>query len=78
MRGARVEPYAPACSPPPCGEGLGVGVQSYRDWVQSYRDCDSAHAFSLDPPPQPSPARREGAHRPSGRIFTKRRVGVLQ
>ncbi|MGJ5177829.1 RluA family pseudouridine synthase [Bradyrhizobium oligotrophicum] len=39
-------------SPPPCGEGSGVGVP--------------AKTARVDPPPQPSPARGEGAHLSSG------------
>jgi tRNA pseudouridine32 synthase / 23S rRNA pseudouridine746 synthase len=38
-------------SPPPCGEGLGVGVEPRGTWVPQPRD----------PPPQPSPTRGEGA-----------------
>jgi len=40
-------------SPPPCGEGSGVGVNN-NDFSSGY------------PPPQPSPARGEGAHRTLG------------
>src|SRR5215468_10338574 len=40
-------------SPPPCGEGSGVGVAPY----------GRAVALSLDPPPRPSPARGEGEDR---------------
>ncbi|GLH76873.1 hypothetical protein SSBR45G_17810 [Bradyrhizobium sp. SSBR45G] len=45
----------PTCgtdSPPPCGEGSGVGVP--------------AKTARVAPPPQPSPARGEGAHLSSG------------
>ena len=41
------------CSPPPCGEGLGVGVAVVG------RSLRNNH----DPPPQPSPTRGEGADR---------------
>src|SRR5262249_17309848 len=50
---ALFEHYAPRISersPPPCGEGLGVGVAGGR---RASPNCD--------PPPQPSPARGEGA-----------------
>ena len=40
------------CSPPPCGEGLGVGV------AVGGRTCEKTR-----PPPQPSPTRGEGANR---------------
>src|SRR5262249_34183232 len=42
---------APQGSPPPRGEGTGVGVVPLGE-IESY-----------DPPPQPSPTRGEGAHR---------------
>jgi hypothetical protein len=53
-------------SPPPCGEGSGVGVAS--------GDASGAADASLHhPPPQPSPTRGEGAHRASGAsLFTAR------
>jgi hypothetical protein len=44
---------ASVCSPPPCGEGLGVGVVR----------CGTIRASLQDPPPQPSPTRGEGADR---------------
>jgi tRNA pseudouridine32 synthase / 23S rRNA pseudouridine746 synthase len=43
-------------SPPPCGEGLGVGVPKLAD------GCCHPHY----PPPQPSPTRGEGA--PCGKL----------
>src|SRR4051812_783587 len=49
----------PTCgtnSPPPCGEGSGVGVP--------------AKTARVDPPPQPSPARGEGAQGAGGEITT--------
>jgi hypothetical protein len=56
MIGAADSPASSVCSPPPCGEGLGVGV------VQLF--AGGANVTSLRyPPPQPSPARGEGAHR---------------
>jgi long-chain acyl-CoA synthetase len=39
------------CSPPPCGEGLGVGV-AIGGYISRHNN---------DPPPQPSPTRGEGA-----------------
>src|SRR5262245_65858512 len=42
------------CSPPPCGEGLGVGVARFF--------AGGATEISL-PPPHPSPARGGGADR---------------
>jgi hypothetical protein len=39
-------------SPPPCGEGSGVGVVPWGTVVIQ----------RLDPPPQPSPTRGEGVH----------------
>ena len=44
------------CSPPPCGEGLGVGVVVGRHTSR----------INNDPPPQPSPTRGEGADRNRG------------
>src|SRR5262245_58347010 len=41
-------------SPPPCGEGLGVGVEP----------SGTARVPRHDPPPHPSPTRGEGAPRP--------------
>ena len=41
------------CSPPPCGEGLGVGV----------RVGGHVSRNNNDPPPHPSPTRGEGADR---------------
>jgi hypothetical protein len=52
-------PRTRSSSPPPCGEGLGVGV------VQ-LRAIDGSGALLLDPPPLPSPAGGEGAHRVCG------------
>ena len=49
---ADVSPARGPNSPPPCGEGSGVGVQ--------------AKTARVAPPPQPSPARGEGAQRAGG------------
>src|SRR5262249_13153227 len=43
---------APLAFPPPCGEGQGGG-----------RAIRHRHASPYDPPPHPSPARREAVHR---------------
>ncbi|MGJ4999231.1 RluA family pseudouridine synthase [Bradyrhizobium sp. HKCCYLS3077] len=51
---------APSCgtaSPPPCGEGSGVGVPA-------------GSLARSHPPPQPSPARGEGAHLSGGQSVT--------
>ena len=47
---------AASSSPPPCGEGLGVGVHR----------VGTAPGQLLHPPPPPTPPTREGAHRASG------------
>src|SRR5436189_2399846 len=46
-------------SPPPCGEGLGVGVARF---LHRWPD----HYLAAPPPPHPSPTRGEGAHRVCG------------
>jgi tRNA pseudouridine32 synthase / 23S rRNA pseudouridine746 synthase len=53
---------AASSSPPPCGEGLGVGVA-----VGGRTSCKND-----DPPPHPSPTRGEGAHRASGEAIASR------
>ena len=53
---------AASSSPPPCGEGLGMGVA-----VGGHTSCKND-----DPPPQPSPTRGEGADRASGEAVATR------
>jgi tRNA pseudouridine32 synthase/23S rRNA pseudouridine746 synthase len=48
---------ATSSSPPPCGEGLGVGVDR----------VSSSESILHHPPPHPSPTRGEGADRASGK-----------
>src|SRR6266403_6042174 len=55
------------CSPPPCGEGLGVGV--VRFWAGGATEISPHH-----PPPQPSPTRGEGADRARGSSIESRCV----
>src|SRR5947208_1609374 len=50
MNGSSMMSLVSSRSPPPCGEGLGVGVVV----------CRVGLSPSMDPPPQPSPTRGEG------------------
>src|SRR5262249_46772182 len=52
-------------SPPPCGEGLGVGVQR----------CGTAGALSRHPPPHPSPSRLRACPLPANFRAAKPRQG---
>ena len=62
------QPLRGTASPPPCGEGSGVGVVV----------GDKGGVSSSYPPPQPSPTRGEGARAPSGITQLEwARAGVL-